>query len=132
MNAHTWIFVIAILLYLYYLSRVYDRVKFLSIKRARIHEPQSDDESALTQWVHDMRQIKRETTQLRKNSCLYFFIIPALEIITHFISGDYYIADQLLTLSFLLGFSLTMIVILYWGSEKYKMPNGSLVKKTTY
>lgn len=121
MEGHTWIYVIAILIYLYYLSKILDKKRELLIAQNRLQQgfnKNLEDENGRQQ----KRQIKREKSSFRKRSLLYFLGIPVAEVISHLIVGSYELNGQLLSLSFFILFLLCLLLILFvFQSQKEEM-----------
>ena len=113
MDAHTWIYIFAIIAYLYFLTKVYDSYKNLSIKKIKIHPPELGNIKDKERWILEMRTVSQEFSKHKKGSLLLFFLIPLVEITAHLIIGKYEINSQLLSAIFLVLFFICLLVVLF-------------------
>lgn len=132
MEGHTWIYVIAILAYLYYISKVADRNRYLLMKKSRlprIDRRAQDFESQLQQH----RQFKRENRKFKKRTVIIFLIIPTVEIITHFLLGGYELSGQLLTvIFFVLFFTVLLLVLIFQSRNQQSLPSKKYTRPTEF
>lgn len=112
MEPHSWIYIIATLAYLYFLSQIVDRQRLLFIRRSRIGLPKGDRKTR-EKWLNEMRALKRDTGSFKRLAIILFFIIPAIEIAAHFVAGQYIFHDKLLSIILFAVFFLGLLVILF-------------------
>ncbi len=123
MDLHTWIFVFTLLAYLYYISRVFDQVKVLLIKKIKIHNPETGREEEQEKWRKEMKAMKTEIKIFKRNSFLIFLLIPVVEVVAHLVVGEYFINSILLSLSFFVLFLTCLLFLLftYKGRQSDKL-----------
>jgi hypothetical protein len=121
MEGHTLIYMIFILAYLYYLSRVIDRFNGLLKKRNKIKKPTDNRKESKKNWMDQVRSTQHEMSKLFKRSIYFIFIIPLVEVSIHFVVGGYESNGQLLTLGFFLIFMITLLITLYVYKVKSKV-----------
>ena len=133
MDLHTWIFITAILVYLYFITRVYDGYKILFIQKIKIHLPNPDKTADEDRWKTDVKAINKKINRYKIQQVSLFLLIPILEIALHFWVGDYEINSQLLTLIFFVLFitTLLLVLILYKGRKINQFQKKYSVKRQT-
>lgn len=129
MDLHTWIFALTLMVYLYYITRVFDQVKVLLIKKIKIHNPVNDREEEQEKWRQRMREMKAEIRRFKLNSYALFLIIPTIEVIAHLVVGDYLITSILLTVS---SFALFLLCLLFLLFTYKGRKSDKLEKKYTW
>lgn len=134
MDLHTWIFVFILMAYLYYMTRVFDQVKILLIKKIKIHNPPNNAIEEQEKWRNQMNAIQSEIKKFKINSFLIFLIIPLVEVGAHFIVGDYFINSILLSLSFFILFLFCLLFLLftYKGRKSDKLEKKYTWKSGIY
>ena len=134
MDLHTWIFVFTLMTYLYYITRVYDQVKVLLIKKIKIHNPTNDRIEEQEKWFSQMKAMKLEIKKFKINSFLLFLLIPVVEVIAHMLVGEYFINSTLLSLIFfvLFLFCLLFLLFTYKGREADKLEKKYTWKSGIY
>ncbi|MCB9222696.1 MAG: hypothetical protein R2780_12210 [Crocinitomicaceae bacterium] len=113
MEGHTLIYVIFLLAYLYFLARMIDKFNGLLKKRNKIKKPNDNRKESKDEWMHQVRAVQHEMKHLFKRSMIQILIIPAVEVISHFIVGHYHLNGQLLSLGFFLLFAFVLAGTLY-------------------
>lgn len=113
MEPHTIIYIIAALVYLYFLSIMIDRMRLLMIRKSRIHVPNADIQEEMSVWVSETREMNKKIKRLRWSSVLFFFCIPTIEVVFHLMVGDYILNEQLLSLTFFGIFFSSLVIILF-------------------
>jgi len=113
MEGHTWIYLLTILAYLYYMSKVYDRLSTLMNEKSKIVEPKTDKEEDRERWLELNALILYKLKNYRRWSVVLFFLIPALELSAHLFVGNYEYTGQLLSVVFIALFLAVLLVILF-------------------
>jgi len=113
MEGHTWIYVISILIYLYYLTRVYDRLSILMQEKSKISEPKTDKVVDREQWIEKNANIILKISSFKRNAVLLFLLIPLLEISVHLMLSQFDLTRQLMTTGFFVLFLICLFILLY-------------------
>ena len=113
MEGHTWIYVVALLGYLYFITKVYDVFNSVLLVKSRIKEPKTEREEDRKAWLTATLSIQQELQGLRKKSALLFLIVPLAELLLHFIIGNYDLSGQLLSLGFFILFSVVLLIVIF-------------------
>lgn len=129
MEPHSWIYVIATLAYLYFLSQIIDRNRTLLIRKSRIQQPDNSIKSK-EKWLAEMRAWLRISGNFKKISIGLFFLIPGVEITAHLMIGEYLLHDQLLSATMFAIFFSALLLILFTMKGKSRRTPKKYATKT--
>jgi len=123
MEGHTWIYLGSILVYLYYLSRVFDRLSSLMNEKLKIVAPKTNKVEDRERWIEANALAILKLKRYRILSTLTFFLIPATELFLHYLVGGFDLTGQLMWAGcFVLFFiCLSIILFLYRGRKSDRL-----------
>ncbi|MFT4601650.1 MAG: putative ion transporter superfamily protein YfcC [Arenicella sp.] len=112
MEGHTWIYVVGILGYLYYLTKVFDELNVLMTEKSKILEPKTKKKAQREIWRKENSSFIRKVAKFKRKAILLFLIIPIVEVVVHFLLGDYGLTGKLMSAMFFVLFILVLFIIL--------------------
>lgn len=100
------------MVYLYYLSQIYDRRKVYLIKKSRIHQPTNEHDREIAVWKEQYEEFQSELKSFRVRAAVCFLFIPILELMAHAYFGEHLAQIWWIPVLILLVFAVGLTVLL--------------------